>query len=65
MRSDLQRQQWANGQCISRAITCSRLLLLDRAPRELQQAQSVTSMVNTTSMLLLEIKSLINCLKSA
>ena len=64
MRSALQRQQLANGRCISRAISCSRLLLLDRASRELQQAQSVTGMVNTTSMLLLEIKSLINCLKS-
>lgn len=37
---------------------------LGRAQRELQQAQSVTSMVNTTSALLLEIKSLINCMES-
>lgn len=65
MRSALQRQQLANGRCISRAISCSRLLLLNKAPRELQQVQPVTVMVNTTSRLLLEIKSLINFLKSA
>lgn len=35
-----------------------------RAQRELQQVRSVTSMVNTTSTPLLEIKSLINCMES-